>query len=809
MAVVLMGGAAFAQNQMVKRSGLPDKAAIVAKQKAQKHKDAKPSTMTVREACNRRSLLPFGRDEAKDGCVVSSFPYTEGFESSTLPCWQTVDADGDGFCWTPVLQGAGRNGGGCLSSASYDNDSEEALTPDNWLISPKFQIPASGLPLELSWYAAAQDPDYPADHYSVYISTTDSAVSSFTTAVFSETLTSDVFVRHSVDLSAYAGQQIFVAFRHHNCTDEFMMKIDDVAIKTAGVPEVVVNGPRGGIMGDTMRYTATVTSTSTSAVTCAWNIAGASVSANDTVADAVWSSAGTYTVAVTATNAIGSVTDSIAVTILDCGAITSMPFAEGFEAGFLGCWTSVDVDDDGETWVVSEGMGRNGGYALTSSSYDGEQVQDNWLISQPITIPATGDYELSWYARPYSSGWHEEHYVVYVSTTGNSVSDFTDSIYWETMPAIEDYTCRMVSLSAYAGRTVYLAFRHHCVDQYALLIDDISIAAPSAPGVMIIAPEAATSVQSIVLKADVSSASAVTYSWRIEGATPSTATTDSVVVSWRGAADGTYGIYLTVTNAVGSSSDTAVIDIINCDGHIAEFPYVTTFSNGLGCWSTIDADGDEYCWEADDSIGMYSYALDPLYLMFGYAMPIVTDNYLVTPPIDVPQAGYTMFKVDAASMYADNNYFDSLEIRISTVEPASAASFSTVLKPQTRVVDETHYVSLADYAGQTVYVAVVHKGYGGGILNVKRVEITSNTEGVDAVDGVCNVSLYPNPATSTVTVQGTGLSMVELFDASGRKVMTVSGDGMVTLDVANLPAGVYMVRSVTLNGTEVQKLIIR
>lgn len=54
------------------------------------------------------------------------------------------------------------------------------------------------------------------------------------------------------------------------------------------------------------------------------------------------------------------------------------------------------------------------------------------------------------------------------------------------------------------------------------------------------------------------------------------------------------------------------------------------------------------------------------------------------------------------------------------------------------------------------------------------------------------VTLYPNPATSTITVRGIeGLQEVEIFNAMGKKVKSVSTE---TIDVSSLKNGVYILR---------------
>ncbi len=155
-------------------------------------------------------------------------PFTsEDFEGDFPPVgWTIIDADGDGYNWMYYTY-TPHEGTGCAASESYVNY-VGALTPNNYMITPKFAVTAETN--ILSWWVAAQDPDWPAEHYAIFVSTTTNTPAAFTTKLFEETLTTDAWERREVDLRAYMGQEIFVAFRHYDCTDMFVMKIDDVAL---------------------------------------------------------------------------------------------------------------------------------------------------------------------------------------------------------------------------------------------------------------------------------------------------------------------------------------------------------------------------------------------------------------------------------------------------------------------------------------------------------------------------------------------------------------------------------------------------
>ena len=106
------------------------------------------------------------------------------FEDGTTQGWTTIDADGDGFNWglhapdATYTSDVGHDGSSYyFNSASYDNDSGTALSPNNFLVSP--QVTLGGT---ISFWAQAQDPSYAAEHFGVAVSTTSATnASAFTT----------------------------------------------------------------------------------------------------------------------------------------------------------------------------------------------------------------------------------------------------------------------------------------------------------------------------------------------------------------------------------------------------------------------------------------------------------------------------------------------------------------------------------------------------------------------------------------------------------------------------------------------------
>ncbi|NQY22005.1 MAG: hypothetical protein HRT40_12000, partial [Campylobacteraceae bacterium] len=93
----------------------------------------------------------------------------------------------------------------------------------------------AGTNINLSWsMGTIQNPPFHAETYSVYVTTSNTpATIVAATPVLTGTLANpsqiDVF---SVNLDAFAGQSVYLTFRHHNTYNMNMIVVDNVVIKT-------------------------------------------------------------------------------------------------------------------------------------------------------------------------------------------------------------------------------------------------------------------------------------------------------------------------------------------------------------------------------------------------------------------------------------------------------------------------------------------------------------------------------------------------------------------------------------------------
>ncbi len=199
---------------------------------------------------------PYGSDDP--GVIPGEGDnFSVDFEGGMPAGWTVNDANNDGWTWclTSAIPTTWtyyaslsldwyHSGSNAICSGSYING-VGALTPNEYLISPATNI-ANGA--QLSFWVAATDASYPADHFGVFVSTTGTNPSDFE-SVQEWTLTAKksgmvggaasrdgrglrlgTWYNYTVDLSAYAGNARYIAFRHFNCTDQYIMVLDDITL---------------------------------------------------------------------------------------------------------------------------------------------------------------------------------------------------------------------------------------------------------------------------------------------------------------------------------------------------------------------------------------------------------------------------------------------------------------------------------------------------------------------------------------------------------------------------------------------------
>ena len=157
---------------------------------------------------------------------VSRTALSEGFESGSIPSnWTIYDNDGDSYEWQAYSTSSAHSGS-YVARIHYNS-----VGNDDWLITPKLTVATGD---SIVFWAAAYSSSYPED-FNVKLSTTDSAMASFTVTLASITGQSTTWTRYAYPLESYVGQNVFIAIQCVS-VNQWYLYLDDFS-----GPEVWVN----------------------------------------------------------------------------------------------------------------------------------------------------------------------------------------------------------------------------------------------------------------------------------------------------------------------------------------------------------------------------------------------------------------------------------------------------------------------------------------------------------------------------------------------------------------------------------------
>lgn len=418
-----------------------------------------------------------------------AFDFEQDYVEGRLVDWTTIDADGDTYNWTlsPIGEGYGRNGSdGVMMSYSYSNYSG-ALNPNNYLVSPKIAITANNH--YVTFYAAALDESYPADHFGLAVSTTTATASAFTMLQeWTMTAKQGNWYEYTVDLNAYVGQEVYIAIRHFNSQDNFCLCVDDVFVGPQSHDPLV----NCSIALDGATVANNVTGTQYILDTEGF----ANNSAHNTTITATYQSGATLTKSTdwtfrSADNFQGSPTgihtssDGSAVTLswtlpMMNSSFTVDELLYDFADSTLSDLTLIDANHDGYNFRVYPYGGYGSGKCLKSESWVtgnvGSLNPDNFLVLPRLTPHEGATFSfMAVDANMPGIAPDPEHFGVAVSTAGNTnPADFTMIQEWNSTGSYTEYS---VDLSAYVGQQIYVAIRHFNTtgETYYLYVDDITV----------------------------------------------------------------------------------------------------------------------------------------------------------------------------------------------------------------------------------------------------------------------------------------------------------------------------------------------
>ncbi|HPG33535.1 MAG TPA: choice-of-anchor J domain-containing protein, partial [Lentimicrobium sp.] len=156
----------------------------------------------------------------------------------------------------------------------------------------------------------------------------------------------------------------------------------------------------------------------------------------------------------------------------------NLPFTEDFEeaSATIPCWSRYDADGGGQQWSWYSGLNHTPdgelvfGHQYGSSGYD----EDGWLISPALIIPETGNTELIfWSYNIYPGDYFKNSVLISTGSPDPSNEQYTEI--WTPESVLETWVETVLDLNAYAGETIYIAFRYEGNFAHSWFIDDVNV----------------------------------------------------------------------------------------------------------------------------------------------------------------------------------------------------------------------------------------------------------------------------------------------------------------------------------------------
>lgn len=454
------------------------------------------------------------------------FESHEDFSLAFSP-WTTVDVDGsdtyviEGYTWlnggdpqafiifnstatTPVLTDpiaySGNKVAACFASVTPANN--------DWMISPQLMINEGDI---AAFFAKSHTDQYGLERFQVGVSTTGTSPADFTIITPGAYVTAPVeaYAEFSYDLSAYAGQSVYIGIQCVS-NDAFILLVDDFYVGAPAKRPVTVKNivsasilTRAAISNNTQSMPNTVRGGDRTLLGYnVWRNGGMIASQiSDLFYDDMDLPNGGYSYQVTAVYENGESVPAgpVEIEITGGGNVTSIILDFEAQADFdmvFTPWDAVDLDGsatygfDGITFPNSEapmafiafnpltttpavtGMTTHGGDRLGACFASVTPPNNDWLISPQVTLGENP--MLSMWVKSYTDQYGLEKYNVLVSTTDNNPASFT-AIAGPIDAPVAAWTYVEYDLDAYMGQAVYVAIQCISNDAFIFLVDDIAV----------------------------------------------------------------------------------------------------------------------------------------------------------------------------------------------------------------------------------------------------------------------------------------------------------------------------------------------
>ena len=506
-------------------------------------------------------------------------------------------------------------------------------------------------------------------------------------------------------------------------------------------------------------------------------------------------------------------------------AYASGLYHEGFDSEeAINAWEVIDADADGLGWFPYQNdeyapdLAHSGMGCVVSESAKlsgGPATPNNWLVSPKVVVSSGSS--LTFWVGAVSDISFREHYSVLLSTKGKGLDNFDVVLVDNEELASHVWTKRSIDLSAYANKSVYIAFVHHKVsDQSQILIDDVVLPAKyvaTNPDLTVLLKQldyticplsqAVYNFDAKVKNQGASLTEAASLAFTVEGTSykeqlsipvPLAASSEVVLAVSNGFTPKAKGEYTVRVEAAIANDENPADNVITstftvCDSVLARDKGIFTNFVGLGP-KNGGVVGQKFTVVAKDtltSISFYRVAasaeLTVSASVFGFDTK-PTKEIARTANVTIPAEfeGWVTIPLATPLVLEPNAYFVGLNE--SAEGNLGLAVDQGIFHPQSCFIQFMGEWIAADELEEAMQMVLLLRA------NFAPKQIVSS----DFYNKL-NVSVYPNPAKGWITIDGMSGATATLYSLSGTVCMSVSIESDTQkVNIEQLQPGIYVLR---------------
>jgi hypothetical protein len=423
--------------------------------------------------------------KSANGVQVSA-PWIETFENG-IASWSLFNSDGAGKSWV-ITNNMNHTSGG--SSCAYHDYGDLNYSEEGWMVSPAIEIPAAGF-YALSFWSFNQWPDFYGKNSVLISSGSPVPADGQFVEIWSPKSVANVWDKKILSLDSYAGKTIYIAFKYTGVC-QHSWGLDDISVSEVPQKDVeiktiispvssffpndkvsVVISNNGQTAIESLNVSCSVNGGTAVSETFTFNpaldfgeIDSVTFSAAVLLSDAVDNKVRVETLLDGDENSANNVDT---VTVKKIGTETFEGLTDG--------WTIYNADSAGSSWYLSNKHNHTDG-GILSAFHIFNSHEEGWLISPAIKLPSKGRYSLSfWSFNDDASDYSKGKNSVLISSASSLPLDSDFVEVWKAETVSASWVNNQMDLSAYVGKTIYIAFKYEGDSAHSWYLDDISVKA--------------------------------------------------------------------------------------------------------------------------------------------------------------------------------------------------------------------------------------------------------------------------------------------------------------------------------------------